>query len=159
MENDIRNKKELAEIEKLQAEVLKTQAEEKEIKQRTRQGIWSIEFVVKTIISAVVTSAIVITWLLGFLQPFLEKESQISKMDNKIMQQYNEYESQRLRKEKDSLMIQKEKIRKSIEGLQIKFEELSIAYQKQATLNNREKYARLKQKAEEKSDSLKRELK
>jgi hypothetical protein len=119
-----KKKKELLEIEKLQAEILKTQAEENEIKKRTKKGFWSGEFIAKTTIGAVVSSVIIISWFITNLQPILERNEILYDANRELFEKSKEYEVYKLKKQQDSLLIRSRELKEIHDSLIINKENL-----------------------------------
>ena len=96
-------KKAELEIARLDAERKKLDAETAEIEKRLRQGPLRGRIFLQVIVGAIVASALVAAWVIGYLQPILETKQELADLKNQLMSVKQEMLNQENQRQKDAL--------------------------------------------------------
>jgi hypothetical protein len=165
------------EIRRIESEIAKNRAEEKkltaetqEVERRLSQKWYSGVSLAKWVAGGIVLAGLLAAWIIGYFQPILQKEQEVTKLENKrlaeenlLQKQENDKQLKVLAAENDTLKGQIALAVSQAVEQQLAWKELSneyrqLANKQQITEEEKARFATMATKADKESDSLKSQI-
>lgn len=118
MTEDLEASRFQSDIARLRAEEAKFLAEAQEIEKRNRSTVFTPKILLQSLVAGLVAAGLLVAWGIGYLKPILERNQELSRIENKILSAENRQQKVRNNEQKISLALLKKALGQDLDQLQ-----------------------------------------